>query len=92
MKDGLSFSKLLSQHSFFPQSMVSLSRIGEESGALSNAFLKLSELYEDEVALHTRSLIAVIEPTLIILLAGVIGTLVIALFLPILQIMEMMVV
>ena len=60
--------------------------VGEETGELPAMLLKIADLYEDEVDNTVAALSSIIEPVLIVLLAVVVGTIVIALFLPMVSI------
>jgi type IV pilus assembly protein PilC len=57
--------------------------IGEESGALDQMLSKVAEFYEDEVDLAVASLSSLMEPIIMVILGGLIGGLVIAMYLPI---------
>jgi type IV pilus assembly protein PilC len=64
--------------------------VGEESGALPEMLLRLAEVYEEEVDATLTALVALIEPALIVVMAVVVGTLVLALFLPIVRIIQLL--
>jgi len=57
-------------------------KIGEETGNIEGMLSKLADYYEDEVEIATQSLMAALEPTIIILLAVIVGTLILAVILP----------
>jgi type IV pilus assembly protein PilC len=64
--------------------------VGEESGALPEMLNRVAEIYEDEVDAALTTLLTLIEPALIVTMAVVVGTLVIALFLPIVRIIQLL--
>lgn len=64
--------------------------VGEESGALPEMLNRVAEIHEDEVDAALTTLLTLIEPALIVTMAVVVGTLVIALFLPIVRIIQLL--
>jgi type IV pilus assembly protein PilC len=64
--------------------------VGEESGALPEMLHRVAEVYEEEVDATLTALVALIEPALIVVMAVVVGTLVLALFLPIVRIIQLL--
>jgi type IV pilus assembly protein PilC len=75
----------LSQSQNFPPLVVNLIAIGEETGDLPSMLEKIAVFYEDEVNISTAALTSLIEPFIIVFLGTIIGGIVIAMFLPILQ-------
>ena len=80
---GKSFGKGLGSSKVFPEMMVGMTIIGEESGRLSETYKKLADFYEKEVDALVSGLVKMIEPLMITVLGGVIGTLILGLYLPI---------
>lgn len=64
--------------------------VGEETGALPEMLMKIADNYEDEVDTAVEGLTSIIEPVMIIALALVIGTIVIAMFVPLISIISEM--
>ena len=85
VKKGKNLSSELSKIDVFPPLMSEITKIGEETGNMPEMFRKLSEHYQKELTTRLERMIALFEPIIIVLLAGMIGTIVIALFLPIFQ-------
>ena len=56
--------------------------VGEETGALDTMLSKLAEFYEDEVAAAIKALTSILEPAMIILVGGIVGVIVISMYLP----------
>ena len=75
---------------FFPQVVVEMVGVGEESGQLEPMLNKIAESYEAEVEASINGLISLLEPTIIVFLAVVVGSIVLAMFLPILKITQML--
>jgi type IV pilus assembly protein PilC len=83
IEEGQKFSEPLGAGGLFPPMVVSMVAIGEQSGALDEMLVKVSEFYEDEVDLAVKTVLGMIEPIMIIGLGGVIGFILIAMYLPI---------
>ncbi len=80
---GHSLNLALSQTSLFPHMMIQMAAIGEEAGALDTMMEKVAEFYEEEVNNAVDTLTQTLEPLIMVFLGGIIGTLVIAMYLPI---------
>ncbi len=89
LTQGKSFTKALKENKLFPIMLVQLSAIGEESGRLPELLNNLSDFYENEVSISVEKLTSLLTPIMIIGIGIVIGFIVIALFLPIFNISEM---
>ena len=70
----------------FPPMVVSMVEVGEETGALPDMLMKIADSYDDDVDNAVAAMTSIIEPLLIIFLALVVGTIVIALFMPLVSI------
>ena len=86
VKEGESMTQPLSQCKVFPPMVVSMVEVGEETGALADMLTRIANTYDDEVDNAVAGMTAAIEPALIIVLAVVVGTVVIAMFLPMVKI------
>ena len=86
VKEGESMTQPLSQCKVFPPMVTSMVEVGEETGALADMLTRIANTYDDEVDNAVAGLTAAIEPALIIVLAVVVGTIVIAMFLPMVKI------
>lgn len=82
---GVPLSAPLQKCGLFPPMVYHMTRIGEESGDLEGLLEKLADYYEEEVEMATQSLMAAMEPLIIIVLAGIVGTLVGAVMAPMAQ-------
>lgn len=79
---GLSMTSGMRATELFPNMMLQMSSIGEESGYLDDMLNKAAEFYEDEVDNAVGRLSAMMEPIIIVILGLVIGTLLVAMYLP----------
>src|SRR6185436_7525481 len=68
--------------------VVNMVDVGEETGELDTMLYKVADTYDEEVAVITESLVSLLEPLLIIFLGGAVGFIVIALFLPLVKLIE----
>ena len=81
---GKNFSFALKKHSsFFPTLVVQMVATGEKTGGLDGMLEKMADFYEDEVEATADQLTSLLEPVIIIVLGGMIGFLVISMFMPI---------
>lgn len=80
--DGKTLAQPLAQSKLFPQLMVDLVRIGEETGDVPGALNNLADTYEGELQISLRVMMNLIEPVLIIMMAVVVGFLLLSILLP----------
>jgi type IV pilus assembly protein PilC len=83
IKEGEKIADTLRKNVFFPPLVVQLIHVGEQTGKLGEVLEQISDYYDEEVEISTAALVAVIEPLLIIILAGIVGVIVVSLYLPI---------
>ncbi len=88
VKQGEGMTQPLSQCWVFPPMVTSMVEVGEETGALADMLTRIANTYDDEVDNAVAGMTAAIEPALIIVLAFVVGTIVIAMFLPMIKIIS----
>lgn len=88
VKEGDSMSMPLEASGVFPTMVISMVDVGEETGALPDMLIKVADNYEEEVDMAVEALTSIIEPIMIILLALIIGTIVIAMFVPLVSIIQ----
>ncbi len=88
VKQGEGMTQPLSQCWVFPPMVTSMVEVGEETGALADMLTRIANTYDDEVDNAVAGMTAAIEPALIIVLAVVVGTIVIAMFLPMIKIIS----
>ena len=90
VKEGESIVQPLEASGIFPPMVISMIDVGEETGQLPEMLLKVAEVYDDEVDNAVAGLTSLLEPIMIVFLAVVVGTIVIALFLPLITIIQTM--
>ncbi len=90
VKEGESIVAPLEASGVFPPMVISMVDVGEETGQLPEMLLKVAEVYDDEVDNAVESLTSLLEPIMIVLLALIVGTIVIALFMPLIEIINKM--
>jgi len=83
VKEGETVAAPMEQSGVFPLMAVSMVQVGEESGALPEMLAKVADTFDNEVDTTVEALTSILEPIMIVLLAVIVGTIVIAMFLPI---------
>jgi type IV pilus assembly protein PilC len=83
ISEGKSFAEPLGKGDIFPPMVVSMVGVGEQAGALDEMLTKISEFYEEEVDAAVKAVLSMIEPILIVVIGGIVGFVVIAMYLPI---------
>jgi type IV pilus assembly protein PilC len=82
VREGNRMGALMAQSELFPPIVVQMTTAGEESGALEDLLTKVSGFYEQEVEYAVANLTATIEPVMLIFMGGIVGFILISLFLP----------
>jgi len=83
IREGSTISKPLEQSRIFPPLVVQMVAIGEQSGNLDEMLSKVADFYDKEVDAAVEALTTALEPLIMVLLGGIVGTMVIAMYLPI---------
>jgi type IV pilus assembly protein PilC len=89
VRSGESLAAPLKEHKVFPPMVVQMMAVGEETGALDTMLAKIAEFYDQEVEATTEALTALIEPLMIAVLGSMIGGMIVALYMPIFKIFEL---
>jgi type IV pilus assembly protein PilC len=89
VRRGESIAGPLGEHPVFPPMVVQMIASGEETGAIDAMLEKIAEFYDQEVEATTEALTALIEPLMIAFLGAVVGSMIIALYLPIFKIFDL---
>jgi len=89
VRRGESVAGPLAEHAVFPSMVVQMIASGEESGAIDQMLGKISQFYDEEVEATTEALTALIEPLMIAFLGGIVGSMIIALYMPIFKVFEL---
>jgi type IV pilus assembly protein PilC len=90
VRDGEPLSVPLEQSGVFPQMVTSMIQVGEETGQLPEMLNRVADIYDEEVDNAVTALTSIIEPVLIVFLAVVVGTIVLAMFLPLIALITKM--
>jgi type IV pilus assembly protein PilC len=89
VRKGESLTAPLANHAVFPPMVVQMMSVGEDTGALDTMLHKISDFYDQEVEATTEALTSLIEPLMIAVLGGIIGSMIIALYMPIFKIFDL---
>ena len=89
VRSGESMSSPLERHKVFPPMVVQMIAVGEDTGALDAMLDKISDFYDQDVEATTEQLTSLIEPVMIAILGGVVGAMVIALYMPMFKIFDL---
>lgn len=90
VKEGESIVTPLQASGVFPDMVISMVDVGEETGQLPEMLLKVADVYDDEVDNSVTALTSILEPIMIVFLALVVGSVVFALFLPLIKVISTM--
>jgi type IV pilus assembly protein PilC len=82
IKKGLGIAEPLKELGIFPPMLISMIRIGEESGSLDSMLAKTADFYDEEVESAVAKMTTLIEPLIIVILAFVVGAIVVSIVLP----------
>ncbi len=88
VKEGESMVSPMEASGIFPPMVVSMVQVGEETGQLPDMLTKVADVFEEEVDNAVAGLTSMLEPIMIVMLALVVGTIVVALFLPLITIIQ----
>ena len=83
VKRGGSIAAPIAAHGIFPPMVANMVAVGEETGQLEHMLTKIADFYEDEVDAKVKALTSLVEPLLIVFIGGVVGFIVISMYLPI---------
>jgi type IV pilus assembly protein PilC len=89
VREGESLATPLSKHPAFPAMVVQMMAVGEETGALDTMLSKVADFYDQEIEAAVASLTSMIEPLLIAVMGAAVGGMVIALYLPLFNIINL---
>ena len=85
VKEGETITAPLESSAVFPPMVVSMVDVGEQTGALPEMLLRIADNYEEEVDNSVAAMTSLLEPIMIVFLAVVVGSIVIAMFLPLIK-------
>ncbi len=88
VSEGKTMSESFKQAGRFPTMMLQMINVGEATGTLDEMLSKLAEFYDEEVDAAVSSLLSILEPILLIFVGGLVGSLVVSMYLPIFDLMS----
>jgi type IV pilus assembly protein PilC len=88
VKEGETITAPLEASGVFPPMVISMVDVGEQTGALPEMLMKIADNYDEEVDNAVAAMTSLLEPIMIVVLAVIVGSIVIAMFLPLIQLME----
>ncbi|MGC8829822.1 MAG: type II secretion system F family protein [Verrucomicrobiia bacterium] len=88
VKEGETITAPLESSGIFPPMVISMVDVGEQTGALPEMLMKIADTYDDEVDNAVAAMTSLLEPIMIVFLAFIVGSIVIALFLPLITIID----
>ncbi|WP_066381881.1 MULTISPECIES: type II secretion system F family protein [unclassified Anabaena] len=88
IQQGGMISLALQKEQVFPPMAIQMISIGEETGELDGMLMKIADFYEDEVEQAVKALTSVLEPIMILVLGGMVGTILLSMYLPLFKVFE----
>ena len=88
VKAGGSIAAPLRDATIFPSMVAQMIAVGEETGNLDIMLTKVADFYEDEVAAAIKALTSILEPIMIVLVGGIVGFIVIAMYMPMFKVYD----
>jgi type IV pilus assembly protein PilC len=88
VKAGGTISAPLKNAPVFPGMVVHMLAVGEETGALDTMLSKVADFYEDEVEAAVKQLTSILEPVMIVLVGGIVGFIVISMYMPLFKVYD----
>lgn len=89
VKQGEALSAHLGDNGAFPDMVVAMIRTGEESGSVDTMLAKIADFYDDQVSATTKKLASLIEPLLIAFIGVMVGSMIIAMYMPIFKVFDL---
>jgi type IV pilus assembly protein PilC len=89
VKEGETIAKPMSHHKIFPPMVVQMLAVGEETGAMDSMLEKLADFYDQEIEAMVAALTSLIEPLLIAFMGAAVGGMVVALYMPMFNIINL---
>jgi type IV pilus assembly protein PilC len=88
IREGETIAEPMRESRLVDDMVVNMIEVGEETGDLDTMLYKIADFYDEEVDTAVKSLISLLEPIMIVVLGGIIGFIVVALFLPLIKLIE----
>lgn len=88
IREGESFATPLRESKTCDSIVVNMIDVGEETGEMDKMLLKIADNYDEEVDVAVASLVSLLEPLMVVVLGGIVGTIVVAMFLPLVSMIQ----
>jgi len=88
VQTGGMISLALQKEQVFPVMAIQMISIGEETGEIDTMLMKVADFYEDEVEQSVKALTSIMEPIMIVVLGGMVGSILVAMYLPMFAVMD----
>ena len=88
VQEGVLLSAALTRQKVLPDMALSMLSIGEETGEMDRMLSKVADLYEDEVAASVKALTSMLEPAMIVIVGGIVGSILLAMYLPMFSVFD----
>ncbi len=88
IQQGGMISLALQKEKVFPPMAIQMISIGEETGELDSMLMKIADFYEDEVEQAVKALTSILEPVMIVVLGGMVGTILLSMYLPMFKVFD----
>ena len=82
VQEGVLLSNALIRHKVLPDMALNMLAIGEETGEMDKMLSKVADFYEDEVSAMVKALTSMLEPAMIVVVGGIVGSILLAMYLP----------
>ncbi len=88
IREGETIAQPMKESRLVDDMVINMIDVGEETGDLDGMLYKIADVYDEEVDVLVEALISLLEPVMVVILGGIVGTIVIALFMPLLGLLE----
>jgi type IV pilus assembly protein PilC len=88
VREGRTMSEPLMETAVFPSMVVQMIAVGEQTGALDTMLNKIADFYEEEVDVAVAGLLSLLEPLMMVFIGGIVGTMLVAMYMPIFTIAD----
>ena len=90
IEEGKAMSEPMRQSGFFPHMVCQMVSVGESTGELDTMLVKVADYYEDEVDVIVGNLLSILEPIMMVILGGIVGGIVISMYLPLFKLIQVL--
>jgi type IV pilus assembly protein PilC len=90
IEEGKTMAEPMKESKFFPTMVVQMVSVGESTGEMDTMLVKVADYYEDEVDVIVASLLTILEPIMLVILGGIVGGIVIAMYMPLFKLITVL--